>query len=1022
VKGIEKLDTDFQDSCGDQADSEKSWTQINAENADFFSGSASIRVNQRPNSYPLRSVQSAKSAFYRRRVITLLVFALVFGRGSGLATAAPPSPLPLDVSPALSTTADGLILEWSASLPDLTRRGDGSVAVTIPGYAQSDRPGALQLPQTSQLVALPPGSRPTIEILQAEESDLPLPGRLPLAPHPSGVQRDAEGNVIGGGFVPSTETLALSAQADAAVTLTLLGTMRSVALARLTFSPVRLVADNLRVTTHIRVALKFNAVATELPDFGKSGSSALADPFLDVLQRAVLNPQQVQPTSLALPAAVVTSLPSESPQAIISVAQPGLTAISYAALTEIGFPLAGVDPQLLRLSRAESEIAMQWEGNGDALFEADERLLFYAAPRFSRWTKSDEYYLSVGDQPGLRMTSRPANGAPQAAGRAWLTQTYESNALYTPTCYCGRLPAGRDGDRWTWDDVRQPDRANPAYPFGPLPALDGTQPATLTLWLISYTDLPAFAPDHRVDVSLNGVGLGRVEWDGRQAITATFALAPGVLLAADNSLSLQLPGVGSVVEGMWLDGFALRYVRGNEPTGSSVLFSGEGAPHAYSLGLAATAGLRGYDVTDPESPALLLGLNPGSISVTDPIGGGVHRYLLVADAAIQAPVHLRLATALQPVSGADYLILSPAPFVPALAGLIALRRSQGLRVAVEDLQAIYDAFDGRSTPDAIHAYLQNAYNTWNPRPAYLLLVGDGTFDPKLYRADSKATLLPPYLVDVDPWMGETAADNRYATLDGGDDSLPDLLVGRLPVNTLTETQIVVDKIVSYESDPYPGGWNSNVVFVAGAGDEAGDFAADSQALASAYIRAPFASRPIYFAPPTTTVTETQQAIRTDWNAGAGLLLYNGHSSVRQWDAARLFHRDDVAGLRNGGRLPVVLEMTCFTGLFHEASGTTLDESLLRAAAGGAVAVWGATGLGVATGHQQLAQGFLASVFQSQVGSIGAATLAGKLALAASASSALDLLETFTLLGDPATPLNLTLVPWNDNAYLPIIQR
>lgn len=957
----------------------------------------------------------------RRWIATLLVFALVFGRGDGLATAAPPSPNPLQATPAVRATADGLILEWRAAQPVLTRRGDGSVAVTIPGYAQTDTPGAPQLPQTSQLVALPPGSRPTIEILQAEESDLSLPGRLPLAPRPSGVQRDAEGNVIGGGFVASAETFVLPAQADAAVTLTLLGTMRSVALARLTFSPVRPLADNLRVTTHIRVALKFNVTETELPGFPKPGRSVFADPLLDVLQRAVLNPQQVQPTSLALPAAVVTSLPSESPQAILSVAQPGLTAISYAALTEIGFPLAGVDPQRLHLTQAGREIALQWEGDGNGVFEADERLLFYAAPRFSRWANNDAYYLSARDQPGLRMTSRPANGAPQAAGRAWLTQTYESNALYTPTCYCGRLPAGRDGDRWTWDDVRQPDRANPAYPFGPLPALDGTQPATLTLWLISYTDLPELASDHRVDVSLNGVGLGRVEWDGRQAITATFALAPGVLLAADNSLSLQLPGVGSVVEGMWLDGFALRYVRGNQPTGSSVLFSGEAAPHAYSLGLAATAGLRGYDVTDPKNPISLTGISPDSLTVTDPVAGG-HRYLLTAEVAIQAPEQLRLATELQSTSGADYIILSPAPFVPALADLIALRRSQGLRVAVEDLQAIYDAFDGRPTPDAIHAYLQNAYSTWNPRPAYLLLVGDGTFDPKLYRADSKATLLPPYLADVDPWMGETAADNRYALLDGSDDSLPDLLVGRLSVNTLTETQIVVDKIVAYESDPYPGGWNSRVVFVAGAGDEAGDFAADSQALAAAYIRAPFSARPIYFAPPSTTVTETQQAIRTDWNAGAGLLLYNGHSSVRQWDAARLFHRDDVAGLRNGGRLPVVLELTCFTGLFHEASGTTLDESLLRAAAGGAVAVWGATGLGVATGHQQLAQGFLAAVFQSQPGTIGAATLAGKLRLVASGASALDLLDTFTLLGDPATPLNLTLVPWSDNVYLPITQR
>src|SRR5450759_1882945 len=130
-----------------------------------------------------------------------------------------------------------------------------------------------------------------------------------------------------------------------------------------------------------------------------------------------------------------------------------------------------------------------------------------------------------------------------------------------------------------------PRSCSPLYSFGASPALDATQPATFTLWLISYTDLPDIAPDHRVDVSLNRFGLGRIEWDGRQAITATFPVSPGVLVAANNVLSLNLPGVGSIVEGVWLDGFALGYARGNVPAGSSVLFTGAGEPRTYILGL-----------------------------------------------------------------------------------------------------------------------------------------------------------------------------------------------------------------------------------------------------------------------------------------------------------------------------------------------------------------------------------------------------------------------------------------------------
>ena len=141
----------------------------------------------------------------RRWVVTLLVLVLASGRGNGLANAAQPAPNPPEASPSVGAIADGLILEWRAPLPDLTRRADGTVAVTIPGYAQTDTPGVPQLPLTSELVVLPPGARPTLEIIQAEETDLPLPGPLQLSPRPAGVQRDAEGNVIGGAFAESTE-------------------------------------------------------------------------------------------------------------------------------------------------------------------------------------------------------------------------------------------------------------------------------------------------------------------------------------------------------------------------------------------------------------------------------------------------------------------------------------------------------------------------------------------------------------------------------------------------------------------------------------------------------------------------------------------------------------------------------------------------------------------------------------------------------------------------------------------------
>jgi hypothetical protein len=53
--------------------------------------------------------------------------------------------------------------------------------------------------------------------------------------------------------------------------------------------------------------------------------------------------------------------------------------------------------------------------------------------------------------------------------------------------------------------------------------------------------------------------------------------------------------------------------------------------------------------------------------------------------------------------------------------------------------------------------------------------------------------------------------------------------------------------------------------------------------------------------------------------------------------------------------------------------------------------------------------------------LGEAALAGKLSLAATHSN-LDLLDTFTLLGDPALLFNRTIVPWAAHLYLPSVSR
>ena len=960
------------------------------------------------------------------------------------AGAAPPPP---------GGTSGGLVVEWASPPPDFRPLPDGSVELVAEGYEIDGRPGALRLPFTSALVAIPPDASPSLRVLSAQTTVIPLPAPLAVAPEPVGVIRDEDGRPVGPAFAPASRTLS---PPSAPVALEEIGTIRGVRLARLTFYPALPEGDRLRFYRHIRVEIRFS---------GEKWSALTGDdPILARVRRAVLNPQDaLVAQDLSRPVAQDSSCSPQdksyatanvaqdlsrtvaqdvscSPQdksyatdggatggprqAFLEVSRPGFYRVTYAQLAPLG--LTSANPHHLHLFQGTKEIAYEWEGDEDNLFEDGESLLFYAEPRFSRWTRSDVYRLMVGeDTPGLRMTTRSADPTGLPAGAPWVEDVFEENRIYTPDTLTSGIPSGRDGDRWTWDYRVGPAATPVTYSFS-LSAVDSARLATLTLWLIGRT-----AGDHRWAVQANGASIGEAVWSGRTAVTATFSIPTGVLRDGANALSLR----PVLTESAWLDAFAVCYARGLGPAGSATTFEGSPSAAAYTVTLAASGPYRACDVTDPLRPIRLTGFRVDGQRITlgDPSGGGPRRYHVAAEGAIRAPDRVRAQEdlwgfrAAGGAIGADYLIITHPAFADAMGPLADLRRSRGLTVTVVNVLGIYDTYgDGRPDPEAIRRFIADAYANWSPRPVYVLLVGDGSFDPKRYRAESPPTYIPPYLLEVGPAGGETAADNRYVCVDG-DDNLPDLLLGRLPVRSADEARAIVQKIVDYETRPLPGGWNASVLLVADDPDAAGDFPAISDS-AAAYVTAPFTTTRRYCAGsnssqsdcPDTEGAAIHSAILNDWNRGTLLVQYTGHSSWQQWAAERFFHLDDLPALHNSRRLPVLVEATCFTSAFHRPK-PTLDEELVTRPDAGAVAAWGPTGLGASPGHQRLAAGFFRAVFSDTVGTVGEATLAGKLNLLGAPVGS-DLLDTYVLLGDPALHWNRTLIPWTAHVFLPLVRR
>lgn len=993
-----------------------------------------------------------------QRVIGILTLvALSVGTQSPAVSVVASVETPESPSAVSHVVGDELHLRWEVPAFRLLPRlgGDGRYyqALEVPGWFAAAEPGKPQLPYTSALISLPPEGNPRIQVQPSEPETIFL--FRSLLPAFGSVGHEMET----GGTALNEATWAYDPAAYAAdsvpdvpvVTLTEVGIMRGVRLARIQFNPFRYHAasNRLEIVGAVDITVRFE----ETSPMARSMSGEVTDPILSTLQSLVLNPEVLSQYEAVSEPAHGSSSPRRHAQSgamEFSLMEPGLYALPLALLqSALGVTGSG-DLAKVQVTHGGTEIALQWD-------EAGQSFLFYVDPQPTRWDDHVVYQLFLGDMPGLRMRSRSGSSGSLDVGTAWAVAFAEENVIYK-----SKYTSPRDGDHWFWDSLQRgfsESQATMDYQVSLVsPASGGT--ATLTVWLQGGTDLGP-DPDHRVAASVNGTAVGEVTWDGIRPYTATLTLNLNLLNSGANTVTLSLPGLSGVsIERAWVDALSVRYpvtaaVSGNplchviylpvaarnyassagglavgrmldqgtrlqatiegQPCAPYSNFTGEETAHAYVIDGWDVAALV-YDITDPDAPLVITGstLDGTTLTVGDAGGGTLpRRYYITGAANITAVSDLQAVEELSEPTGADYLVIAPADFLTTLQRLLTHRSAQGLTTFAASVEAIYDVYgDGSMDPEAIRTFVAHAYGAWTPRPAYLLLVGDATRDPLGHLSHGSPTLLPAYLASADPWLGEIPSDNAYVTVDGND-VLPDLAVGRLPANTAAEVAAMVDKIVAYDTNPESGDWASRHLFFADDPDGAGDFHQLADEV-SALVPAGHTVQRLYCPDGADDGLDDSHcdspaaltpSLLSAWNDGALVVNWVGHSSFVQWEHGRLFHTDDVSSLRNRRRLPVVVEMTCYTAHFTDPdpSLSSMDEVLVRLPGAGAVAAWGSSGEGVGTDHQPLHQGFYQTIFGGARVRLGEAVMAAKTAVAGGVGE--YLVESYHLFGDPAMFLN-----------------
>ncbi len=313
---------------------------------------------------------------------------------------------------------------------------------------------------------------------------------------------------------------------------------------------------------------------------------------------------------------------------------------------------------------------------------------------------------------------------------------------------------------------------------------------------------------------------------------------------------------------------------------------------------------------------------------------------------------------------------------------------------------VLSASEAGGTKQAIKATLQDLYNKANPRPSYLLMVGNDKTAPA--------------------WMEKVAFEDQTAVTDypysllSGTDIIPDILYGRLVADNAAELKVQVDRWIQYEAFPERNAaWYGGATTIASSeGSNPGD---KDYAVEVAKALKSFTYRQVdglFEADKSATFANVNAAL----SQGRSWVSYFGHGDGTSWQSTNdNVTVNEVRRLANASRLPVIFDVACLNADYVQnqpcfgkawvTAGTPGRYTGAAAYYGGSVSIsWHPPAI--------MSVGIAKSHFGKSLPSVGASVLGGQLYLIQQTGNnqdAKDNLTWYNLFGNPAMHLR-TSVP------------
>lgn len=302
------------------------------------------------------------------------------------------------------------------------------------------------------------------------------------------------------------------------------------------------------------------------------------------------------------------------------------------------------------------------------------------------------------------------------------------------------------------------------------------------------------------------------------------------------------------------------------------------------------------------------------------------------------------------LSGARLVIVTHPNFLDAANTLATHKRARGISTVVVTTQEINAGPFGGASASQIRNWLKSYHNSHVIKPKWLLLMGDAEYVPTHY---DLVNAYQNVRNAGDIWYGQYGINGQP---DGPATMTPVLGIGRFPVDTLSQANQMVSKVISYENSPprdllFLQDFYSRLTFASyfessGTTDTRW-FVETTEKIRNHLVPKGYAVERIYIAPggSNPSVYRSGAPVPADlrkpgfaWNGnatdlinafnrGSALVYHRDHGSWYGWG-------DPAFGLGNVGSVsvpgtayPVVFSINCASGMFDnetvDLAGNTL---------------------------------------------------------------------------------------------------